>query len=98
MKWTLEETVALIATYQHMLDLQRAGKLGPAASKGQTSKAKLVREFIAEHAPERNKQSVEMKLMNISAARISNGLEIVTGYKPLANGAAFLAQYFGGDN
>ena len=32
MKWTLEETVALIATYQQMLDLQRTGKLGPGAA------------------------------------------------------------------
>ena len=88
--WNLTETVHLIALYQRMADLQSQKLLGPAASRGQTSKAALVRQFIADHAPQRNKQSVEMKLMNISAARLAAGLPLVDGYKPLANGATIL--------
>ena len=95
--WTTAETIKLIALYHQMLDLQRDGKLGPAASKGQISKAKLVRDFIEDNCPDRNKQSVEMKLMNVSGARKDLGLdEIVTGYKPLANGAQLIAELVGG--
>ena len=88
--WTLTETVQLIALYQRMVDLQSQKLLGPAASRGQQSKAALVRRFISDHAPDRNKQSVEMKLMNISAARLAAGLPLVDGYKPLPNGANVL--------
>jgi len=81
--WTERETSALIGVYLQMLELQTAGKLGPGKSK--TSKAVLVRKFIADFAPDRSKGSVEMKLMNISFARKRAGLAIVDGYKPLSN-------------
>jgi hypothetical protein len=84
--WSDTETRRLITAYNRMLALQDAGKMGRA--KGQTSKAVIVRTFIAEHAPARTKGSVEMKLMNLSAVREDLGLPIVEGYKPLPNMAS----------
>ena len=83
--WGDVETSALISTYEVMLALQSTGQLGPAKSKGQTSKAALVKLFMNEHAPERSKGSIETKLMNLSAVRDSLGLSIVKGYRPLPN-------------
>ena len=86
--WTDAETLSLCALYGHMLDLQTVGHLGRGKTENGTprvSKAVLVRAWIAEHAPDRSKGSVEAKLMNLSAARIEMGLPIVDGYKPLQN-------------
>lgn len=96
MKWEHAETFALIRLYQHMVKLEQSKKLGPSKSKGQTSKALLVRDFIAEHSPEgRSKQSVEMKLMNISYVRQQAGMSLVTGYKPLPNCSSDLLEAYG---
>ena len=81
--WTDRETRALVDLYGAMLALQTAGSLG--RGKRQTSKAVMVRTFIALNAPGRSKGSVEAKLMNLSAVRVSLGLDIVQGFKPLAN-------------
>ena len=83
--WSDSETISLIGTYDAMLLLQQAGKLGRNKSAGQTSKAVLVRAWMAENAPNRSKGSVEAKLMNLSAVRVELGLAIVEGYKPLPN-------------
>lgn len=82
--WSASETAALLALYDVMLALQDAGALGA----GGTTKAALVRSFIAEHAPHRSKGSVESKLMNASACRVEMGLPIVDGYKALPNMAS----------
>jgi hypothetical protein len=95
--WQESETLHLLATYNRMLRLQTRGMLGPARSKGQISKAEIVREFIALHAPTRNKQSIECKLMNVSHARAIAGLPIVIGYKPLRNCSTDLIRLFNSD-
>lgn len=84
--WTDTETMALVGIYDVMLALSAAGRLGRA--KGQTSKAQLVRSYMATDAPTRSKGSVEAKLMNLSAVRVELGLPIVNGYKPLPNMSA----------
>lgn len=92
--WSPDETMKLVLLYNHMLKLQRQGKLGPKKSAGQVSKAVLVREFIADHAPTRSKGSVECKLMNVSHVRELAGLPLVDGYKPLSNVSTDLAEMF----
>ena len=52
------------------------------------SKAQPVRDCAANIG--RSKGSIECKLMNISAIRNSNGLDIVNGYKPLDNAQKLL--------
>ena len=86
--WTDEETASLCALYLRMTDLEGRGLLGRSKSKGQTSKADLVREWIATVAPSRSKGSVESKLMNLSAVRAELGLPLVTGYQALSNMSA----------
>ena len=98
-KWTESETLQCVLLYQHMLNLERSNKLGPKRSAGQTSKKKLVRDFMTDHSPEgRTHGSVEMKLMNITAAREELGLPTIAGYKPLPNGAGLLKDLIGEAN
>ena len=86
--WTDEETRSLATLYLEMGRLEGLGLLGRSKSKGQTSKADLVRLWIATVAPSRSKGSVEAKLMNLSAVRAELGLPLVTGYKALPNMSA----------
>jgi hypothetical protein len=83
--WSDEETTRLVKLYLHMLDLQKAGKLGRTtkANPDHVSKATLVKAFMADSG--RTKGSVETKLMNISASMVALGLPTVTGYKALSN-------------
>tara|TARA_R110002074_G_scaffold128222_1_gene268479 strand:+ start:542 stop:880 length:339 start_codon:yes stop_codon:yes gene_type:complete len=86
--WSDEETFSLAMLYLNMVHLSEEDKLGAAKSRGQVSKAALVKEWIFEVAPMRSKGSVEAKLMNLSAVRVELGLPIVPGYKALPNMAA----------
>lgn len=92
MNWTKEQISDCIQLYETMVALQSKKRLGPAKSKGQTSKAALVRSFIADH-PDRSRPSVEMMLMNISAERKKRSITpLVDGYKPLPNGSKLIGQ------
>jgi hypothetical protein len=93
MKWNDNETRNVVKLYRKMLNLQESGKLGPKKSAGQVSKAQLVRDWIAKNGDCRNKQSVELKLMNVSAVFQKLGLTTVVGYKPLKNYAKSLETF-----
>lgn len=89
MKWTKKEQRSLIRLYLKMFKL--GDKLGPRASAGQISKAKLIRDWIEKTGSERSRQAIEMQLMNISAVLRSKNLPIVEGYKPLKHYSTELA-------
>lgn len=88
MKWNQAEYNGICRLYFRMLALQQINQLG--RGKEKTTKAHLVRQFQNGSLALRSKQSIELALMNLSAIRQAQGLEIVSGYKPLKNFASAL--------
>lgn len=73
--WDAGEINQLLELYDAMLALQASGE--------KWQKAPLVR--LTADLLGRSKGSIEAKLMNASAVRAELGLDVVKGYKPLAN-------------
>ena len=87
-KWEKCEYIAVCKLYLKMLRLQEKNELG--RGKNKTTKAQLIRNSQTQELRDRSRQSIELALMNLSAIRQAQGLEIVTGYKPLKNFASAL--------
>ena len=82
-KWTNSEYLGVCKLYFTMLILQQDSKLG--RGKNKTTKAALIRKFQTGSLADRSRQSIEMAMMNLSAIRQAQQLEIVSGYKALKN-------------
>lgn len=78
--WTKSDNRALIRLYNKLLKLELAGQ--------PYQKAPHVREIAAKQG--RSKGSVEMKMCNLSAARVALGLPYIKGWKPLGNAQLLL--------
>ena len=105
--WTELEQRACVQAYQELLMAERAGEPMSKAAvnrwlRGDASKAPADAKVCGLQSDRplpfgalsaRSRGSVEMKMMNISAARIALGLDVIAGYKPFGNAQKSLTQF-----